>query len=269
MNVLALNVFLVILSFALVPIFVPFNPHSFSWSVWIWAAFEGPLPGCHGPRVSGWGSLAAREALFFPESRRLIQTARRRCGERSRPAGWMNSSLESTVNRRGGVAATDAKTNSLLAILRQMHCYISLTNKVKVSFSVMTVACLTLVLMVYHSNTVNSADCQMLSADITYLPIYQYWLLWHLINKKNKEDTGETSFSFLVCPPEGTLLGRTWTNKYTVWRLKMSHGLFLLKCLGLIIGCDTFAIPVSILWCHLNIWIWFGWLWRFDPRSHV
>lgn len=73
-----------------------------------------------------------------------------------------------------------AKTNSLLAILCQKHCCISLTNKVKVPFSVMTVACLTLVLMVhhqYHSNTMNSADCQMLSADITYLPIYQYWLL--------------------------------------------------------------------------------------------
>lgn len=70
----------------------------FSWSVSIWAASGAPLPRYHDPLVSVRCLRAALEGPFSPESRHLNQTAVRHCGERSKPAGWMNSSLENTEN---------------------------------------------------------------------------------------------------------------------------------------------------------------------------
>lgn len=100
---LAWNVtFTSFICFSVVPVLIwvliPLWPRQqFSWSVWVWAVFGAPLPGCRGPQVSVRGSRAAPEGRFSPESRRLTRTAGRRCEEHSRPVGWMNSSLENTV----------------------------------------------------------------------------------------------------------------------------------------------------------------------------
>lgn len=82
---------------------------TFSWSVWVWAVFGAPLPGCRGPQVSVPCSQAVPEGQSSPESRRLIQTAGRRCAGHSRPEGWTNSSLENTADTRGEIS-----TNALI-----------------------------------------------------------------------------------------------------------------------------------------------------------
>lgn len=80
----------------------------FSWSVWVWAASGAPPPPYHDPLVSVRRLRAAPEGPFSPESRRLNQTAVRHCGERSKPAGWTNSSLENTENRSAKYADDSA-----------------------------------------------------------------------------------------------------------------------------------------------------------------